>query len=162
MNSSSSSDAFLTRLNSAGQREYSTMLGGEGNEGSNAVAVGSDGIAYITGYSSKPGSGTDVFDLKNEYEGPNGQCCYGQDLFVSKFDTDQSGANSLVYSTLIGGSGYESGTGIDVDSSGSAVITGVTSDASGEKYDTTADQLPYTQFGSALITKLSPGGNSLV
>ena len=160
--SSSSSDAFLTRFNATGQRDYSTLLGGEGSESSNAVAVGADGIAYVTGYSTKPGSTADAFDLKNEYEGPNGQCCYGTDLFVSKFDTDASGADSLVYSTLIGGSGTETGTGIDVDSNGSAVITGVTGNATGEKYDTTADAFSTTPFGSALITKLSPSGSSLV
>ena len=165
-----SADAFLSRISADGTAlQYSTGLGADGsgsNDGSDyasAVAVGpTDGIAYITGTSSKPGAaGAADFDLKNQYEGRNGQCCYANDLFVAKFDTDASGASSLLYSTLIGGSGYESGAAIAVDATGAAYIGGSSEGASGEKYDVTADQLGGgVGRGSAIVTKVVQSGSS--
>ena len=46
------------------------------------------------------------------------------DGFVSKIDPTQSGANSLVYSTYLGGSDFDYVIGIDVDDSGVAYLTG--------------------------------------
>ncbi len=164
-----STDAFLSRLSADGATlQYSTGLGADGN-GSNdgtdsagAVAVGADGIAYITGTSTKPGgAGAADFPLKNEYEGRNGQCCFGNDLFVSKFDTDAAGASSLLYSTLIGGSGTENGAAIAVDGDGNAYVGGTTGNASGEKYDTTAGELGGgTGRGTAIVTKVSQSGSA--
>jgi hypothetical protein len=48
---------------------------------------------------------------------------FGADAFVSKLNSSGTG---LVYSTLLGGSGYEAGIGIAVDSSGSAYVAGLT------------------------------------
>jgi len=154
-----SSDAFLTRLSADGTtRQYSTGLGGDGSDQATDVAVGADGIAYITG-STSTGAPND-FDLKNQYSGRDGSCCTPGDLFVSKFDTDASGANSLVYSTMIGGDQPETGSAIEVDSSGSAYIAGTSGSTSNDPYDTTSDAL--AGRGTAIVTKLSPAGNSLV
>lgn len=164
-----SSDAFLSKLSPGGNAlEYSTGIGTDGTGGSDgndsgyAVAVGADGFAYITGGSSRPGQvGAAEFPLKNEYEGPNTQCCFAADLFVAKFDTSAAGGSSLLYSTLIGGSGYETGTAIDVDSAGNAYIGGSTAGATGQFYDTTPDELGTAGTrGSPIITKVVQSGSS--
>jgi hypothetical protein len=157
---SSQQDAFLTVFNSAGSGyDYSTYLGGDGNDSANGVAVGPGGDAYITGGTTAPGSGTNDFDLKDSYETRPGGVYHG-DLFVSKIDPSQSGTSSLVYSSLIGGSGLDGGQTIDVGADGSAYVGGGVYDGGADPYDRTADALPGTG-GTALVTKLSPAGNVL-
>src|SRR5207244_752963 len=49
------SDAFVTKLNAAGNGlVYSTYLGGNGGDGGLGIAVDSSGSAYITGETSSP------------------------------------------------------------------------------------------------------------
>lgn len=48
----------------------------------------------------------------------------GQDAFVTKFDPSKAGADSLVYSTFLGGTSEERGFGIAVDAFGNAYIIG--------------------------------------
>jgi Beta-propeller repeat len=165
-------DAFLSRLSASGASlDYSTGIGTDGNGNSNdgtdyayAVAVGpTDGIAYITGTSRTSGTPSNAdFPLKHQYEGRDGGCCFGQDVFVSKFDTTLAGNASLLYSTLVGGSGAEAATAIDVDSAGNAYIGGVVSAfSSGSPYDTTPDELGGgVNRGSAFVTKLVQSGNT--
>ena len=95
---------------------YSTYLGGVGTDVSTGIAVDGSGNAYITGYTTS----TD-FPTQNPYQAaPNGS----YDVFVAKLSLDGS---SLNYSTYLGGSSTEQGTGIAVDGSGNAYVTGVTS-----------------------------------
>ena len=49
------------------------------------------------------------------------------DAFVTRVNTNATGAPSLVYSTLLGGTGNESASGIALDNSGYAYVTGQTS-----------------------------------
>ncbi|HRH65922.1 MAG TPA: T9SS type A sorting domain-containing protein [Bacteroidia bacterium] len=114
----SGSDAFLTVLNPSGTGlVYSTFLGGSGSEQGYGIALGGPGIAYITGATSIgnfPTKATSVF--------PTGD----KDAFVAKFDINQSGANSLIYSVRLGGGAFSQAEGrsIAVNSSGNAFITG--------------------------------------
>jgi uncharacterized protein (TIGR03437 family) len=68
--------------------------------------------------------------------------------------------DALVYSTYLGGSGFDAGRGIAVDGTGSAYITGSTNSAN---FPT---QSPYQailrRFSDAFVTKLTPAGNALV
>jgi beta-propeller repeat-containing protein len=162
-------DAFLSRLSPDGASlGYSTGIGTDGNGSANngddygyAVAVGpTDGIAYITG-ATRTGSGPNGdFPLKHQYEGRSGGS-YGLDVFVAKFDTTASGGASLLYSTLIGGDGTEAAQAIDVDPAGSAYVTGVTGNASGNYYDTTAGELGGgTNRGSVFVTEVDQSGSA--
>jgi hypothetical protein len=88
---------------------YASYLGGSGNDNAFAVTSDNAGSVYLTGSTTS----TD-FPVKNAYQATyGGSTTYsppittppGTDVFVSKIDTTQSGANSLVYSTFLGGGG---------------------------------------------------------
>ena len=67
---------------------------------------------------------------------------------------------SLLYSTYLGGSGFEEGRGIAVDATGQAYVTGLT-----ESTDfPTANPLQVTNAGfrDAFVTKLNAAGVSLL
>ncbi len=88
---SGGNDAILTVLNAAGTGlVYSTYLGGSNDDEAYDVAIGADGLVYITGFTS---SSTTTFPLKANSITSSG----GRDVFIAKFDINQSGANSLIY-----------------------------------------------------------------
>jgi hypothetical protein len=128
---------------------YSTYLGGSNVDGGyqGAIAVDSAGNAYVTGRTLSPD-----FPTQAPYQTYRG----GYDVFVTKLSPS---GTSLVYSTYLGGSGYEAGLGIAVDSSGSAYVTGETD--SGD-FPTQAPYQTYRGALDAFVTKLSPSGASLI
>jgi hypothetical protein len=93
--------------------DYSTYVGGTGEEMGSGVAVDANNNVYITGLTNSP----HVTDF-----GPGGD----YDIFVIKLDPSQTGANQLVYEIYIGGTGRDRGYGIAVDSSGNAYVAGYT------------------------------------
>ncbi|MHC5062148.1 MAG: SBBP repeat-containing protein, partial [Planctomycetota bacterium] len=97
---------------------YSTYLGGADNEYLLEVAADSNGYVYITGYTMS----TDfpVMDAYQTYLKDE------SDAFISKIETTGSGADSLVYSTYLGGNEDDAGWGIAVDNSGTVYVTGGT------------------------------------
>ncbi len=96
---------------------YSTLLGSSNNETGFAIAVDSQGNAYVTGNTDFTGFPTTPGAFKTT--STNGGA------FVTKLD--QTGS-SLVYSTYLNGNnGSSNGFGIAVDSSGNAYVTGNTS-----------------------------------
>jgi len=144
---------------------YSTFLGGTRQDSANAIAVDAFGNAYVTGQTLSVD-----FPLKNAFESTCLNCSLTKpDIFVTKLTSNGS---ALVYSTYLGGtnSSTQTGTGIAVDSSGNAYITGYTQAAD---FPTTAGTYrtclacPITQnapFGNTdgFVTKLDPSGSQLV
>lgn len=111
-------DAFLAKLNPLGSSLiYSTYLGGSNFDfGSGRIALDNSGNAYLIGSTSS----TDFPTVKPVQPTLGGE----RDAYVAK--VNQTGS-VLVYSTYLGGSGVESGFGIDVDAAGNAYVTGATS-----------------------------------
>ena len=141
-------DVFVTKLSSSGSSLlYSTYLGRSNTDWGYSIAVDGSGCAYMTGY-----TGSTDFPTLNPYQ--TDQNSY--DAFVTKLS---SSGNSLVYSTYLGGSGYDYGYGIAVDASGSVYVTGWT-----ESTDfPTLNPYQTDQGGrDVFVTKLSSSGNSLV
>jgi hypothetical protein len=138
------SDAFITKFNPAGSAlVYSTYLGGSDGDEAYAIVVDPSGNTYVAGLTYS----TD-FPTQNPYQGTlEGGAC---DAFVTKLDPAGS---ALVYSTYLGGNGYEEARAIAVDSSGNAYAAGYTSSTN---FPT---QSPYqgTNAGSydAFVTKLT-------
>jgi hypothetical protein len=108
-------NAFVAKLNPAGNGlVYSTYLGGNASDSANGIAVDASGSAYVTGDTTSYS-----FPATGYQRGIHG----GQDAFVAKLTAD--GAH-LVYSTYLGGTGDDRATGIALDPSGSAYVTGST------------------------------------
>jgi hypothetical protein len=111
-------DAFLTKLNAAGNAlVYSTYLGGgTSSEFGQAVAVDSSGNAYVAGVTFS----TD-FPTLNPIQAAKGGGSV--DAFLTKFN---AAGTALVYSTYLGGSNNDMGFGVAADSSGNAYVVGDT------------------------------------
>ena len=140
-------DGFVLKLNPAGNAlVYSTYLGGSGTDIAEAVAVDLEN-AYVTGYTQS----TD-FPTRSPVSGTLGG---SQDAFVSKLAVDGA---SLVYSTYLGGSGIEIGTGIAVDLGATFVTGGTTSTNFPLRF---AFQSTRRGPSDVFVTKLNQAGSAL-
>lgn len=109
-------DAFVAKLNPAGSHLlYSTYLGGTGKEQGAAIAVDRAGNAFVTGFTA-----SDDFPLFSPLQPKFGGAT---DAFVMQLNPSGSALN---FSTFFGGSAKDEGTGIAVDPSGNAYVTGYT------------------------------------
>jgi hypothetical protein len=107
-------NAFVAKLNPTGSAlVYSTYLGGSGSDLARGIAVNSTGNAYLTG-SAQSANFPTANPLQANLAGE-------ENAFVAELNSAGSG---LVYSTYLGGSSSDSGSGIAVDSSGNAYVTG--------------------------------------
>ena len=110
-------EAFVTKLNTSGNAlVYSTYLGGNNGARGGGIAVDSSDNAYVTGYTS-----SSDFPTVNAFQDSRGSNIYHSDAFVTKLNAS---GNALVYSTYLGGSNDDGGSGIALDSSGNAYVTG--------------------------------------
>jgi aldose sugar dehydrogenase len=101
-------DAFLTKINAGGTGFlYSSYLGGSGTDRGSGVVIDGNGLAYVAGYGASPD-----FPTEDPFQAGFGG---NFDAFIAKFDTTQSGINSLVFSTYLGGSGDDKAFGIAAD-----------------------------------------------
>lgn len=111
------SDAFVTKINSAGSAlSYSTYLGGAGYEGGNGIAVNGAGNAYVTGW-----TGSLDFPQLRSLHSFRGSGAY--DAFVTALAPNGS---TLVYSTGLDGTGNSIGVGIASDWNANVYVTGTT------------------------------------
>jgi len=150
-NGGGSYDVFVAKLNTTGSAlVYSTYLGGNGADFGFGIAVDSSGNAYVTGQTSSAN-----FPRASPLQATNGGGSY--DVFVAKLNTTGS---ALVYSTYLGGNGYDFGYGIAVDSAGNAYVTGYTESSNFP----TANPLQAAFGGGtvdAFVAKLNAAGSAL-
>ena len=119
-------NAFLTKLNATGSDLlYSTFLGGTSNfDFGTDIAVDASGNAYITGDTASTDFPVTPGALRTTHVRFQ-VGAHDKDGFVSKFNTNQSGTASLVYSTFCDINAPFSNS-IDIDSAGNAYVTGDT------------------------------------
>jgi len=111
--------AFVSKLNPAGSAlVYSTYVGGSSDDEALGIAVDSSGAAYVTGATVS----ADFPLVSAAYSTYGG----GADAFAFKLNASGS---ALSYSSYLGGTGYDIGYGVAVDSTGSAYVAGLTSSA---------------------------------
>jgi len=137
-------DVFVTKLNATGTAlVYSTYIGGSNSDVGNAIAVDGSGYAYVTGYTWSTDYDVTPGAFQTTNEG-------GRDVFVTKLNAT---GTALVYSTYIGGSGYDVGNAIAVDGSGNAYVTGYTFSTD---YDVTPGAFQTTNGGGweVFVTKV--------
>jgi len=98
---------------------YCTFLGGLNRDLGQAVAVNAAGHAIITGRTGSsydfPLVGATQRTLRGDY-----------DAFVAEIDPSKWGAASLIFSTYLGGRGYDEATGVALDPHGNIYVAGVT------------------------------------
>nr|WP_260986720.1 SBBP repeat-containing protein [Paenibacillus terrae] len=110
-------DAFMTKLNPEGNSlVYSTYLGGTNTQIAYGSALDPFGNAILTGYTLSDDFPTTPDAIQSTIGGP-------RDAFATKLNSD---GNALVYSTLLGGTGVDSGAAIAVDALGNMYVTGYT------------------------------------
>ena len=140
-------DAFVTKLNPTGTGLiYSTYLGGNGTDIGCQIRSDGGGNAYVIGASNTTVSGstsTDFPQAQNYFPAPPAaptpantvQVGYGgnTDFFITKLRPDGSGPN---FSTYLGGTAYDYGTGIALDAAGNAYVCGYTSSAGFPTFNT--------------------------
>ena len=127
---------------------YATYLGGTAEDDGSAIAVDSNGNAYITGQTKSLDfpTKTTLYPYKGNF-----------DVFV----TELSSTGSLVYSTYIGGSDSDSGNAIAVDASFHVFVAGGTRSID---FPTSGTALQKTLKGGldAFVFELGATGASLV
>jgi hypothetical protein len=156
-------DAFVTRLNATGSALiYSTYLGGSHGEnqanqfglGNAGIAVDRFGNAYVTGQTFSDDFPTTPNALR--VPGP-----FYSNGFVAKLD---SAGSRWIYSTHLGGSKLDVVSGIAVDATGNAYVTGWTQS---DDFPVVGALQPAHAGGTryyldAFLSKLNPAGAALV
>jgi hypothetical protein len=159
----SSGNMFVAELNPSGSLVYATYLPGAtgytvARGDAAAIAVDGSGNIYVTGGGAWAGFPVTAGAFQTAYGG----------AFFAKINPALSGSASLVYATFLGGSGNgsigDAGTGIALDGSGNAYVTGYTGSSN---FPTTpgAFQTSFVGWEDAFVAKFNPslsGGPSLV
>jgi len=142
-------NAFVLKLSPAGNMmDYSTYLGGSGEDYGYGIAVDGSGNAYVVGDTTSVN-----FPATGFQRGFHGV----QDAFVAKVSADGS---HLAYSTYLGGSNTDHGASIAVDSSGAAYVTGSTYSVD---FPTMDPFQPHIAGGEdAFIARLNASGTGLL
>jgi len=137
------------------QVNFSTFLGGSGEDEIDGVAIDPAGNVYVVGTSSSPNLPVTAQAFQKTASGTLDH------VFVAKLN---SAGTQILYLTYLGGSKTEQASGIAVDAAGSAYVVGTTES---RDFPVTPGALQ-TSFGGenilgdGFVTKLDPTGSTLV
>jgi hypothetical protein len=112
------SNSFVLWINTSRAIGYSTYLGGSANDTGVGITVNSENHIYVTG-----GAESTDFPNVNAYQPVEAG---RQDAYVAVYDPALSGTATLLYSSYLGGSGWDIGRGIALAADGSVWIDGGT------------------------------------
>lgn len=104
-------DAFVAKFSADGQMIWSTYVGGAGLDAANDIAIDEAGDVYITGR-TQFGTWGDADPLGGGLS----------DAFAAKISSD----GEFIWSTWLGGTGEDVGTGITVDEAGQVYVAAET------------------------------------
>jgi hypothetical protein len=112
--SAGSWDIFVTKYDASGSYQWTNTVGGTSTDIGYGISVDSSGNVYTTGYfwgtvDFDPGAGVD-----------NKTSAGGYDIFVTKYGA----SGNYQWTNTVGGSSFDEGWGITVDSSGNVYTTG--------------------------------------
>ncbi|HEU5250291.1 MAG TPA: SBBP repeat-containing protein [Thermoanaerobaculia bacterium] len=151
---SGSQDAFVAKVSPDGTGLlYAGYIGGSDQDEGYEIAVDASGSAYITGITESteatfPASG-----------GPDSSYNGRVDAFVVKVNVDGTG---LTYAGYLGGSNFDAGSGIALDSSGNAYVTGYTQSAEDSFPVTGGPDVSYNGIYDAFVAKVNSDGTGLI
>jgi len=161
-------DGFVAKLNTSLPHTsgllYSTYLGGSsGNSLLFGAAADSQGHVYVVGGTNASNYPVTASALQPAFNGvPNSADPnpFGllNDAVVTQLNPSAAGAAQLLYSTFLGGSGYNTAYSAAVDSQGKLVVAGATDSANfpvtQDGFDQNNAALPFQS--KAFITRIDP------
>ena len=138
--------AFVVRFAHAGGIVYATRIGGGGEsfEGATGVAIDAAANAYVTGFTDSP-----VFPTRNAVQAG---LAWGPDAFVTRLNAT---GTAIVYSTYLGGLNADEASGIAVDPTGNAFVTGSTTSTN---FPAVRPLRGFAGDTDAFVTQLAPDG----
>jgi hypothetical protein len=140
-------DAFLAKYDSAGVRQWTRLLGSEGDAAAHGVAVDSSGAVYVAGFTSGSLGGS-----------PDAG---GDDAFLARFDS----SGTLQWTALLGTPGEETASGVAIDPAGDVYVTGFTSAGLHDNPNMGGDDAFLAKYDSAGVrqwtTLIGRGGNEV-
>jgi len=144
-------DAFVAKLDAAGNLAWAAAAGGDDDDFAQGIAVGPDGRAYVAGSFEDTAdfdSGPGVVELTS----PG-----GSDAFLARFAVD----GTLDWARAIGGAHDETASDVALARDGSVYLSGHFEGTA--DMDPGPDTLDFTSVGffDAFVSKLDAGGNLL-
>jgi hypothetical protein len=156
-NPSSLDNVVISKLSSSGALLTSAVLGGTNDDEVAGLALDAAGAIYLSGTTNSPnfpvtaGARNDLSKLDSLSSGAK--------VFVIKLN---SSMNSLLYSSVIGGTGVDQASDMAIDTSGSAYVAGTTTSPD---FPVTVSAYQTSNAGTtarkSFITKLCPNGGTL-
>lgn len=141
---------FVAKLSSTGSSlSYATYLDGAG--AGQSIAVDASGNAFVAGHTYTATFTTTVGAAQQPYGGAT-------DAFVVKLNPTGS---APVYSTFLGGSAEDQATGIKIDDTGNAYVSGFTN-STNFPVTTGSFRTSYAGSTDAFAVKLNPSGTALL
>jgi hypothetical protein len=150
------SDAFVAKIDPTGSvLLYSTYLGGGADDAAAGIAVDAQGAVVVVGNTSSTDFPVSAQAFATTSRG-------SADGFVAKLDPQ---GQALLFSTYLGGAGYETVAGVALDSQGDVFVAGSTDS---RDFPTVAAVQSSVPAGSAatsthvFVSHLTPSGSALV
>ena len=153
-NITASGDGFVAMLGPDGSTLlYSTFLGGSGLDEARGIALDASNRVYVAGMTFS----TDFPTTQGAYQTTNHG---GKDAFVAELNPTGNGPSDLVYSTYLGGSGFDQANGIGIDLLGNVYVTGSTDSTDfpvSNAFQSTCKYCDKNFTPDAFVTALNPG-----
>jgi hypothetical protein len=127
---------------------YATLLGGEGSDYANGVAVDASGNAYIVGLTTSRFLPT-VGGFQTSYSGD-------VDAFIAKLNVSGS---DLLFSTYLGGDSADVAQAVTTDSAGAAYVVGTTESLNFPVRNPLQPNHSGLFFGDAFVVKIDVAGS---
>jgi gliding motility-associated-like protein len=143
-------DAMLIKATSAGAVTWITQLGSNGSDEAGAISIDREQNIYITGQFTSNATVTSTSG-PNVFVGSFGSA----DIYLVKYDA----AGVRQYSVRGGGNLFDNGSGIDIDSSGNAYVSGGWGCCGNSFVNFGANNLNNTGGWGAFLAKADASGN---
>src|SRR6266568_1658181 len=158
--SATAGNAFISKIDitktGIGSLAYSTYLGGGIGDSGTAIAVDPNFNVYVVGTTGS----TDFPVTSGAFQTTN-KSGFPVTAFVARLDTTKTGTASEVYGTYLGGTGFEQGLALALDSLQNAYVTGLTA-SSNFPVTVGAPQTVINGTENAYVSVLNPTGSALV
>jgi uncharacterized protein (TIGR03437 family) len=144
-------DAFITKVNADGTNLlFSTYLGGDNIDQAFGITLDAAGDAYVTGSTVSTN-----FPTRNQFQANHRGAA---DAFITKIRGDGS---QLIYSSYLGGSGFDEAYGIALDAFSNAYICGQTASTN---FNIASPLQPTNAGGGsdAFVAKVNAAGTGLI